>query len=288
MGKRVAQRSYGAYKTPPAMFASLCLVQLLPAHVTRAIFLDCDVLVLDDIAKLWSEDLDGFKVGAAIEPAEVLYLPRVRFGSWLWRFHGLLRALEVRSLGSRSRRRWQKDVNYPHLRSLNSGVLVLDVARIRAEEKDLSTKLIQLTVETLRHDLQPFFFTDQDILSLHLNGDFKVLSFKWNFAEMGYARVLHPSSYNAAVAATNIMHYNGPDRPWNNGCARPYTKEWLQTLDRTPWRGWRPTRGSSPARSRHGLLWQLRVAVSIAFCWMSGKILVLARKRDGVFLNTEA
>ena len=178
-------------------------------------------------------------------------------------------------------------MRYPCSKSLNSGVLGLDLARIRAEAPDLSTTLIQLTVDTLRHDLQPFFFTDQDILSLHLNGDFKLLPSEWNFAEMYYARVLQPSSYREIVAATKIMHYNGPDRPWDKGCSRPYTDEWFRVLDRTAWRGWRPTSGPRPPRRWFGLLGQVRVAASAAIDLVSSKIMVLARKQDGVSLNTE-
>ena len=38
----------------------LLLPQLLPEEVTRAIWLDCDLLVTTDLVRLWETDLGGF------------------------------------------------------------------------------------------------------------------------------------------------------------------------------------------------------------------------------------
>mgnify|MGYP004517425305 CR=1 FL=1 len=46
-------------------YCRLYLDQILPSHVKRVLYLDCDVLVMDDLSELWNIDLNG-KVMAAV------------------------------------------------------------------------------------------------------------------------------------------------------------------------------------------------------------------------------
>jgi lipopolysaccharide biosynthesis glycosyltransferase len=57
------------HRYPPEAAAMLFLPELLPAEIDRVLFLDADMLVLDDIGPLWEHDLAGRSWAAAIDPA---------------------------------------------------------------------------------------------------------------------------------------------------------------------------------------------------------------------------
>jgi lipopolysaccharide biosynthesis glycosyltransferase len=48
----------------PWKYARSYLADILPACVQRVIYLDSDLIVVDDIAKLWGTDLDSRVLGA--------------------------------------------------------------------------------------------------------------------------------------------------------------------------------------------------------------------------------
>ena len=62
------------------------------------------------------------------------------------------------------------------------------------------------------------------------------------------------ATLEAALANPAIVHFHTgaddlPNRPWLPGCTNPYTAEWFDMLDTTPWAGWRPK--ATAHRRRH-------------------------------------
>ena len=40
------------------------------------------------------------------------------------------------------------------------------------------------------------------------------------------------------------MHFTTAVKAWSYGCTHPFRDEWFASLDQTPYRGWRPSRGA--------------------------------------------
>ena len=88
----------------------LLLPRLLPEEVTRAIWLDCDLLVTTDLVRLWETDLGGFHLLAVRDSV----VPQVSspYGIRRWRELGLPRSAPY----------------------FNAGVMLVDVNRWRDDD----------------------------------------------------------------------------------------------------------------------------------------------------------
>ena len=92
-----------------AAYFRLEMGHLLPSTVERVIYLDCDLLVLDDIAALWNHDMGGHPLAAVMDLG-------IMASSKDWR-------------GKQERLGFSKRDRY-----FNSGVLMVDLAAWRAHD----------------------------------------------------------------------------------------------------------------------------------------------------------
>lgn len=171
----------------------LYLPRLLPAAVEKIIYLDSDLLINMDIRELWELPLQGCSLAAVKDP-------HVPFVSW---FDDYIR--EVLKV--------DPDLYF------NSGVLIMDIARIRkhhelvAECRELFQKITT-------------FFPDQDLLNVVFQDDVRYMDRKYNwFLIRNHNQPLGEKiyHYNAAV-------FNFPNQLLN--FAGLYFDYW----DKTPWR----------------------------------------------------
>lgn len=159
---------------PPIVYARLYLDRLLPAHVARFVYLDCDVMVRAPIEQLIDIDLGGMAIAAAPEPGR----------------HRLILGDDMRG-----RRSPFDAADY----YFNSGVLVAD--RPRWREAGLPELLDRLVS---RGDLAALYH-DQDVLNLAFRGQVMQLSPLWNLTKPSPAlRSLDPY----------IVHYTTGMKPW--------------------------------------------------------------------------
>jgi lipopolysaccharide biosynthesis glycosyltransferase len=245
------------------------LISDLVPDLSRAIYLDADLLVMRDIRELWSVATAGHLVSAVPEYNDLLFSARSTL-SWPMQ-------LGV-NLCLRDRMQFQAGRSWT---TFNSGVLVLELALIRRQVPDLSQRLLAEARELMAaHEGAPVFFLDQDILSKHLHDRINALPDEWNFHDFLPRLVMDHAAYRHAMLRAKIMHYNGPPRPWEPaGRWRPYTKSWYRCLDQTPWAGWRPSyrRGRLPRASGR----PVRTAIG-------GVIVVLGRFRNHFFAEQNA
>lgn len=191
----------------------LFLGELLPADLSRVLYLDCDTVVLRPLRRLWITKLGDCVLGAVQEPT-------------IYR--------EVREYldfaGS--------DPYY------NAGVLLIDLARWRRES--VQNRVIACYERIAPHAL----FNDQDALNALLRGRIHGLLPKWNFfSNYRYFRYdtltdLSPSyrdvpreSFRAARHHPAVIHYAGAERPWKAGAHNPYGAAYERYLEMTPWAG---------------------------------------------------
>jgi lipopolysaccharide biosynthesis glycosyltransferase len=185
------------------------LPEVLP-EVSRVLYIDADTLVVSDPAPLMGADLGGAPLGAV---ANVVY-PEHR--------------AHLRALGFDDYRRF-----------LNSGVLLFDLDRFRAE--GISESLLAVARDRAA-DLQ---WPDQDVLNLVFAERWHALDPRWNAQQTLWiepalaADVLGAAAADEARASPGILHFEGPDlaKPWHTLNTHPWRGEWRATLARTPWRG---------------------------------------------------
>lgn len=156
-------------------YARLLIPHVLPTTVTRILYLDADLLVLDDLEPLWTIDLEGRPVGAVLDVLDPLMKqgdPRLRTA--------------------------------PHVRDyFNSGVLLIDLARWREE------RLSETAIEYLnRYPQSPF--KDQDALNVACDGLWKKLDPSWNFQD--HFRVNIADIDDGERPA--IVHFVTSNKPW--------------------------------------------------------------------------
>ena len=213
----------------PAVWYRLFLPELLP-DVDRVLYIDGDALAVDDLTPLWHTDL-GDEYAAAV--------PNV-LEPW------------------NSSRPADLGLSGP-TEYLNSGVLLLDLRRMRAD--DMTMRLV--TYARSRGDRLSGL--DQDTLSAVLAGRWRRLHPRWNcmnsvmtFEWAG--QVLGEEAVHEARRRPGIRHFEGPgaNKPWHLLCERDLRELYLRHRRATPWPRVRRT-GITPAnlaraarRSREG------------------------------------
>ncbi|XP_020213597.1 probable galacturonosyltransferase-like 4 [Cajanus cajan] len=173
----------------PLNYARIYLSDILPGYVKRVIYLDSDIVVVDDIAKLWEVDLQG-KVLAAPEYCHANFTDY--FTDLFWNDPELSGTFEGR-----------KPCYF------NTGVMVMDVEKWREgkyTEKVESWMAVQKQ-KRIYHlgSLPPFL--------LVLAGELKSVNHRWNQHGLGgdnlegKCRSLHPGPIS-------LLHWSGKGKPW--------------------------------------------------------------------------
>jgi lipopolysaccharide biosynthesis glycosyltransferase len=199
----------------PATLYRLRIEEQLPSEVKQVIYLDADIIVRASLGELWRTDLGETKGGAvrdAIAPWSSSVL------DW--------RALDIP----------------PERPYFNAGVVVIPLGRWR-EERISERALCFLQHNNLR-------CVDQCALNLALDGDWTPLDPRWNLQTDHFAGdrcwgwiVEQRATFERALADPAVVHFtnsHGWRKPWETWPSHPYTEEWFELLDSTPWAGWRP------------------------------------------------
>lgn len=189
-------------RMPVSTYFKLGLADLLPAHARKAIWLDCDMIVLDDIAGLWETHLDGAPL-AAVQDAVV---PFVSSPCGINRYE---------ELGIDSSAKY-----------FNAGVMLVDVDVWRRDS------VREKAVAYLKQHHRGVTFWDQEGLNAVLAGRWKTLDAGWNH-NASDPRIAPPAS-------AAIVHFAGGLKPWSYRTRNPLRSLYYDYLDRTSFAGWRP------------------------------------------------
>ncbi|KAK8565433.1 hypothetical protein V6N13_020540 [Hibiscus sabdariffa] len=173
----------------PLNYARIYLANILPPEVKRILYLDSDLVLVDDIMKLWKVDLEG-KVLAAPEYCHA------NFSQYFTDLFWLDKQLSATFKGR-------------HPCYFNTGVMVVDVDKWRqggytAKVEDWMAMQKQKRIYTLG-SLPPFL--------LVLAGNIKAVHHRWNQHGLGgdniegKCRSLHPGPIS-------LLHWSGKGKPW--------------------------------------------------------------------------
>jgi lipopolysaccharide biosynthesis glycosyltransferase len=217
----------------PTSYLRLLLDELLPADVTKCIYLDADLVVRHDLTHLWNEPLAGHTVLAVTDVG----CPRMDAAIGLPAYPRCRHLLAAERPVPNYR-----DLGIdPSARYFNAGVMVVDVGRWRRESVG------RRSLEVLERYREHVVWWDQYALNVTLAGRWGELDGRWN--QVAHLHV-YPSWAESPVDRHLferlrddpwIVHYCSSSKPWHADCVHPWTGEFFRVLDSTPWQGWRPT-----------------------------------------------
>jgi len=213
-------------------YVRLMLQRLLPESLDRIIYLDSDLLVLDDIAALWREPWEGNECIAVQDVA----------CPWMDSQHVLPNFRRVRSRLAAAR----PVPNYsqlgfsPHDPYFNSGVMVIDLAAWR--RRDVAARFLAC----LERNRQYVTFWDQYLLNVEMHGRWRQLPLEWNVGthlfrwSLSGAGGFDRQTLRRITSRPKIVHFTTADKPWLIDNMHPFRGHFFAVVDRTAWRGWRP------------------------------------------------
>lgn len=156
------------------VYARLIIDRLVGAGVDRILYLDCDMLVRDDVTWLFGLDLAGLPIAAVRDPSGALITGR-------------------RDLTQ------NRDVFDPADDYFNAGMLLIDLVKWR--EADIIGRMEEAHAKGI---MQRIYY-DQDLLNLIFKHRWYKLPWRWNLVD---ARPAHDGIDPA------IVHYTGDTKPW--------------------------------------------------------------------------
>lgn len=181
-------------RIPQTAYFRIAIPQLFRGKgVERLLYLDCDMIALTDVSKLWQLDLKG-NILAAVEDAG---------------FHHRLEKMKI------------KTESY---RYFNSGFMLIDVNKwLEQDVTNRVLKFIQENPEKLR-------FHDQDALNAILHDQWLPIHPKWNAQsyimqkEVKNPRPEGERAYVETRKQPKIIHYSGHIKPWSKEFTSPTKK----------------------------------------------------------------
>jgi len=205
-------------RLPHVVYQRLLLPELVREVAHKAIWLDCDIVVQQDVGRLWDIDL----ADRSLLAAQDMIVPTVSSPM------GVARYAELGIPAS--------------AKYFNAGVMVVNLARWRDEA--VTARVLEY-LSRYRNDV---VFLEQEGLNAVLAGTWGELDPRWNQnasvtgRPFYRARHLDRATYERLVEDPWIVHFSGNIKPWKIRDQDRYRVLYFKYLDRTPWSGWRPER----------------------------------------------
>ena len=239
-------------------YLRLMAARLLPESIEKVIYLDSDVLVVDDLSQMWEMDLqDNYCLAATdiacpfVDAREVTDPGYSQAKPYLAAIAPIANWRELGIDGS---------ANY-----FNSGVMVLNLQKWRQEGVE------QRLFDCLRRNSKFIWCWDQYALNVVFAGKWGKLPLRWNqgahvfeYPTEDHSPVDH-RSFNAMRNQPAIIHYTTEWKPWDFESSHPLRDRFFDQLDQTAWSGWRPSDPGFNFRK-----WWDRQAVNAIRAWLIG------------------
>lgn len=199
---------YATEKIPLTTYYRLLAHHLLSEGIQKVIYLDCDVIIKEDLRKLWDENIDVYAVGAVEDN------------------HGANRF---------------KDLNIPGSASyFNAGVLIINLDYWR--KYAIGERVIRFAAN-YQGELT---WQDQDALNAVCYNHWKKLHPKWNvqtnmFQLRSQEQVFYLTELQEALRFPAVIHYTTHEsKPWFYCSLHPYKKEYYRYLNQSNWADYIP------------------------------------------------
>jgi lipopolysaccharide biosynthesis glycosyltransferase len=174
--------------------------------VEKLIYVDCDLIIKDDISQLWDIPLFDYTLAAVSD------------------IGGLFRL---------------EDLNMPSTSAyFNSGVMMINLTKWR---KGGVTKTV---LNYLIENRDKIHYHDQDGLNAILYNQWLSLPPNWNMQsnmlERNKSTCFSEEVLKEAALRPSIIHFTGTSKPWQYDNIHPYKNEYYRYLSMTVWNSFKP------------------------------------------------
>lgn len=190
-----------------AAYFRLALADIMPDYIEKVIYLDVDLLVYDDINKLWKYNLENFPLGAVKD-------------------FGIMAS-------KRLCRQKAEVIGLPDNEAyFNSGVLLINLKKWR--EEDYTEQILEVI------NKNQFPHHDQDVLNKIFMKNWLKIDLRWNIIppvfNLFFKILLNKTFRNQAINAKRnpgIIHYAGRYKPWEFSLHQGFNDMYYQYLKQT-------------------------------------------------------
>ena len=188
-----------------AAYYRLLFASILPKDINKVLYLDCDIIVINDIGPLFKIELSRYALAAVRDTKHIPYSDTHRI---------------------------QLDFSTSDI-YFNSGIMVINLEFWRSNHAE--EKLIEYAKRE-----RIVFFHDQDALNYVFKGMWYSLSPKWNrfnMVEMSQLYITTKQDKKEFLSDTRIIHYATPPdlKPWTTIKLIPKKKYYLKYKSKSPW-----------------------------------------------------
>jgi lipopolysaccharide biosynthesis glycosyltransferase len=180
----------------PATYLRLLMGQLLPANVTRVLYMDSDILVTGPLSELWETSLGGAAIAAVIDcVVDDDHRVRERIGL-------------------------TQGEHY-----FNAGVMLVDLRLWR--DADWGGRALAF----VRAEPDRITYVDQCALNFVAAGRFKALPRKWNYQSSHVVRTADGSlapECEHDLSTAHVIHFTGKIKPWDEESMHPMAERYRQ------------------------------------------------------------
>ncbi|EMI45579.1 glycosyltransferase family 8 protein [Rhodopirellula sp. SWK7] len=210
----------------------LLTAELIPTDVDKAIYLDSDLFVKDDLSELWERPIDSHYCLATSDVACPFVDARKGCANYRLAnpYMAALRPIpNYRELGLDGASEY-----------FNSGVMMLNVKRWR--EENVAEQLLRVLRDNRKH----VWCWDQYALNVLFHGDWGRFEPRWN---QGAHVFEYPSETHAPFDPQQwlemknnpaIVHFTTEFKPWQAHSNHPRSEVFFEGLADTEWGQWRP------------------------------------------------
>lgn len=201
-----------------ATYYRLLIPKLLPGHIDKVIYFDCDIVVRHKLDELWNYPISNYATGAVYQIAS-------------------------RTCADAKRLKYPASYGY-----FNAGVLLINLDYWRANQ--ISEKLF----EFLNKEKETIIYHDQDALNGVLFDQCVQLPIKWNMLTIFFMKTtLSINDFDKGVVINDyneykkqillvkddptVIHFVSKPKPWDALCDHPYQSEYFKYLSLTAWSG---------------------------------------------------
>jgi lipopolysaccharide biosynthesis glycosyltransferase len=190
-----------------ATYIILFIANILPNEITKILYLDADMMVVDSITDLWTLDITG---------------------------HPAAGSFSIMNDDIRNYNRLDYDPSQGYY-NVGTHLINLDYWR--------KNNILQESLLFIKNNPDKLKYCDQDVLNAIFAGKWKTISPRFNFFQNYYMPIedflikkqLHPAIEYARENPC-IIHFISNPKPWHKEYNMPLTKIWLFFKDMTPWK----------------------------------------------------
>ena len=188
-----------------AAYYRLLAPNVLPKDIDKILYLDCDIIVNNDIEGLYTQDINNYAYAAVIDEDNENVEKHARLGY---------------------------SIEMPYI---NSGVLLMNLKYWR------ENNVVERCFNYIAENPKKVILHDQDTLNAVLNKEVLLLPVCFNLqTAMLYRRaILNAKTKNEVETAKfspTIIHYTGVGKPWYRDSQHPYTRRFLHYKKLSFWK----------------------------------------------------